>query len=466
MKNKIKSFIVSGHTFETFELDLQNRFQIVNIGLILSAIGMIYGITGNIIRDVKGFVLVEVVLLAIIVTMFFLLRKYHLMLEYVTVIMTAQFLFLFIFLLYTGNPADLKHIWIILFPVILLYFQSTKKILFWLFLMTLFVVMVPIQPFIEVQYSLYQVTYIAFVMLIESVMIYFYQLKMSEAQQLIMQQQRLLLAFNHKLEKQVAEKTASLRELNESLEIKVQEKIDELIHKDKLLTVQSKQAVMGEMISMIAHQWRQPLSTVTLQISNLQLKKLLGKEIISSELDEAFTNISDTIIYLSETIDDFKTYFHADKVAVEVEIHELLQKAVNFTLSRVKERAIAISISKDANVKIITYINELIQVVLNILNNAIDAHNESKLKNPTINLSIKEIGNDIYIYIVDNAGGIKSENIPKLFEPYFSTKGKNGTGLGLYMCQMIIEKQFNGEIDVKTSDNFSTFIIKVTKDIS
>ncbi|MCK4874711.1 MAG: HAMP domain-containing histidine kinase, partial [Sulfurimonas sp.] len=279
-------------------------------------------------------------------------------------------------------------------------------------------------------------------------------------------QQTLLRDFNSKLEDQVLEKTAELRELNESLEGKVQDKIEELIHKDKLLTVQSKQAVMGEMISMIAHQWRQPLSTVTLQISNLQLKKMLNKKIESSELDNALNYISDTIVYLSQTIDDFKTYFHPNKEVVNIEIHELLQKTVNFTLSRVKDREIDVHIDKESSINIKTYINELIQVVLNIINNAIDAHNESKLENPIINLSVKDEGSDILIYIVDNAGGIKDENLPKLFEPYFSTKGKNGTGLGLYMSQMIIEKQFNGEIEVKTSENFTTFIIRLPKDIS
>lgn len=465
MKEIIKNFFVSGQKFNEFELDLQNRYQILNIGLVLSAIGMIYGIIGNIIRGVQGFVILESLLLVMIFILIILLRKFRWIFEYITIAMTTLFLFLFLYLLYVGNPVDLKHIWIITFPAVLLYFQSTKKVLPWLFLMIFLIILAPLQPFIEVQYSLYQVTYIAFVMLIASVMIYFHQNKMDQAQKLIQEQQDLLLNFNRELENQVVKKTAEFKELNESLEIRVQYKIEQLIQKDELLTVQSKQAVMGEMISMIAHQWRQPLSTVTLQISNLQLKKMLGNELSDGELEDAFNNISNTIIYLSETIDDFQTYFHPKKELDEIEVHELLQKAFNFTQARLKEIKIEISIKKKSDIYIKTYINELVQVVLNILNNAIDAHNDFKGKDPFIHLSVKDNGDTVSIYITDNAGGIKSEYLPKLFEPYFSTKAKNGTGLGLYMSQMIIQKQFNGEINVQTSQNNSTFAIKVQKNI-
>ncbi|MEN4052320.1 MULTISPECIES: ABC transporter substrate-binding protein [Sulfurimonas] len=275
--------------------------------------------------------------------------------------------------------------------------------------------------------------------------------------------QRKLKNFNKELERQVYEKTKELREINESLEATVQEKIEELIQKDEILTIQSKQAVMGEMISMIAHQWRQPLNTITLQISSIQLKEMIGEKITKEELLKILDEISNSIIYLSNTIDDFKTYFHPAKEAVEIQIGELIMKCVSFIEPRLKKDEISLELQGNMQIKVHVYANELIQVFLNILNNAIDAYETGSSKNRYIIIEIESKEDKIIIKISDNAGGIKKENFQKIFEPYFSTKGKNGTGLGLYMSKMIIEKQFNGKIDVESSDNQSTFIIEVPK---
>lgn len=193
---------------------------------------------------------------------------------------------------------------------------------------------------------------------------------------------------------------------------------------------------------------------------------MLKKERDEKELDRALSNISDTIVYLSDTIDDFQTYFRPDKEAISIEIHELLQRALNFALSRVTYKNIKIDINKYADINVKTYVNELVQVVLNILNNAIDAHNELKVEDPFILVEVNSTPDLIFISVEDNAGGIKSQDLPHLFEPYFSTKGKNGTGLGLYMSQMIIQKQFGGEIDVKTFNGGSKFTIKIPKNIT
>ena len=274
---------------------------------------------------------------------------------------------------------------------------------------------------------------------------------------------RKLKNFNKELSRQVNEKTKELREINESLEATVQEKIQELIQKDELLTVQSKQAVMGEMISMIAHQWRQPLNTITLQISNIQLKEMIGEEITKEELLQVLDTISNSIVYLSNTIDDFKTYFHPQKEASKVLIGELLTKAVSFIEPRAVSNNITIRIEGDTDTEVMVYANELIQVLLNILNNAIDAYENRAKGDKEICISLKAEAEDLNIRISDNAGGISQEIIKQIFEPYFSTKGKNGTGLGLYMSKMIIEKQFNGSLQVFSEEQSTTFSIEIPK---
>jgi len=240
--------------------------------------------------------------------------------------------------------------------------------------------------------------------------------------------------------------------------------ITELNQKEKLLTHQSKQAVMGEMISMIAHQWRQPLSTITLQISKLQLDKMLQKNLTPKRVDDTLSEISDSIMYLSQTVDDFQTYFAPNKEKTEISIVELLQRVIALDIGRVKASQVQINIKIDKKIRVNIYTNELIQVLLNILNNALDAFENIDENSKYIDITTRLDKEYLYLLVEDNAGGVKEEYLSKIFEPYFSTKGKNGTGLGLYMSQMIIQKQFQGDIEVETSLNKTTFTIKILRD--
>ena len=277
--------------------------------------------------------------------------------------------------------------------------------------------------------------------------------------------QRKLKNFNKELEKQVNEKTKELREINESLEATVQEKIEELIQKDEILTAQSKQAVMGEMISMIAHQWRQPLNTITLQISNIQLKEMMGEKVSTKEYQTLLENISDSVVYLANTIDDFKTYFHPNKETTTLVIKELIDKAISFIEPRMLRNKVFVEVHGDTETTVSVYVNELIQVILNILNNTIDAYEALDVEKKIIDISVKADEKRVVISIRDEAGGIAKEHIQQIFEPYFSTKGKNGTGLGLYMSKMIIEKQFNGTIRVVSKNGSTIFSIDIPKHV-
>lgn len=278
--------------------------------------------------------------------------------------------------------------------------------------------------------------------------------------------QRKLKHFNKNLENNVQQKTKELQEANKLLKSKVEKKAQELIQKDEILTSQSRQAVMGEMISMIAHQWRQPLNTITLQVSNLQLKYMMEKEISKEEILQTLEDISDSIIYLSDTIDDFKTYFHPNKAPEEISLVSLLNKSIKFVLPRIRTQNIRLETQCESSIYIEGYKNELIQVLLNILNNAVDVYESRSFDDKIIKIVCKLDKENVKINITDRAGGIRDEYLSKLFEPYFSTKGKNGTGLGLYMSKMIIEKQFGGAIEVKSSVFGTTFLITIPKSVS
>jgi len=465
MKIIIKNFFTSGHDFDEEQSELKSKYQMLNVGLLLSSIGLVYGIIANLIMDIKGIIPIELTLIFVNIILFFILRRFHYTFEIVSMILTAQFSFFFIFILYTYEPAQMKHIWLFTYPIVLLYLQNVRSGIYWLAFMLTMILALPFQTFVETRYTLFHVSYLSFVLLIVAVIIYFYKKRIDESRELIVLQQEKLKNFNIELEAKVSQKTSELQELNESLESKVKEKVEELIAKDKLITAQSKQAVMGEMISMIAHQWRQPLSTITLQISNLHIKKLLGNSMTEAQNDKVLNDISDTIVYLSDTIDDFQTYFRPNKEQEEIEVYELIQKSINFALPRIKENKIQI-INRQSDIVVQTYINEMIQVILNLINNAVDSLIETNKDELKLELYAQNKDDSVLIFVQDNGSGISDDNISHIFEPYFSTKGKNGTGLGLYMSQMIVEKQFHGNIRVESSSKGTTFIVEISKQAS
>lgn len=426
MINKI-SFYTSGWNFVQEESELKSKFQMINLAIALSSVGLITGIVSNIINAIPNLLIVEFALLGMNLILFILLRYKKESLKLVSLIETGQFTLLFLLLMYISEPVQLKHIWIFTYPLLLLYFQNEKSSIYWVIFMVVMLLVAPLQPFVDVSYTLFQVVYISVVLIIISIIIYFHQKKIDEAKNTIKSQ------------------------------------LWELTKKDRLITQQSKQAVMGEMISMIAHQWRQPLSTVTLSISDLQLKKMLGKEIDDEFMNKSLQDISNTILYLSDTIDDFQTYFAPNKNLSEEHICEIVNRAINFTKARLKGTDVSFELEVCDDGIIETYSNELVQVVLNIINNAIDELIEYKRENPKIIIKIVDKKDYFEILIEDNGRGILLENIEYVFEPYYSTKGKNGTGLGLYMSQMIMQKQFNSKIEVRSSKDGTGFMMQVPK---
>ncbi len=436
--NLIDNFLKSGFEFESDDFALEGKYKITNIVLLLVIFAIAFGIVNNINYPSKTFLIyIEIFLITLNILIIYLLRfstKYFFIFQNILIL---EFSLFFTLLFYISSLDDMKFLWIFVYPLILLHIQSDVNVKYWFLIMVIAIAIAPYQTVIDVAYTKVQTMYIIVVFIIESLVVYFYYRKMSVATDTIMSQRK-------------------------NLEIK----LDELIKKDKMLTTQSRQAVMGEMMSMIAHQWRQPLSSVTLQISNLQLEKMLGNKIDDEKLERTLGNISDTLVYLSNTVDDFQTYFHPNKVKSKVEIHELLQKAVNFARARADSKNIEISINKTENIEVITYENELIQIVLNLINNAIDALVQKDSDKLMINIHAEDLCEYIEIYVEDNGVGISEENIEKIFEPYFSTKGKNGTGLGLYMSQIIAQKQFDGEISVESSNSGTSFLVSIKKDVN
>ena len=248
----------------------------------------------------------------------------------------------------------------------------------------------------------------------------------------------------------------------------------EIQMKDSLLHKQSKMAAMGEMISMIAHQWRQPLGALSSISINLQIKTQLeefdleneeGRKKFQIYLTNSLKNIDVLVQNMTTTIDDFRNFYKPDKAIDHCSLDIPISKAINIVKSSFKDDGIEIIENYISKKEIAVYSNEMIQVILNILKNAQDNFQEKNIKHAKITIACNDIGNDgIAIHLCDNGGGINEDIIENIFDPYFSTKDeKNGTGLGLYMSKMIIDNHHNGSLTAVNHEDGVCFIIELKK---
>ena len=218
--------------------------------------------------------------------------------------------------------------------------------------------------------------------------------------------------------------------------------------KDNLMHQQAKMATMGEMIANIAHQWRQPLNQISSISTAISIKKDL--DVLDDEtLKRDMENINKSVQYLSETIDDFRHFFSPNKNAQEFNITNTIEKTLKLVEHQFKTNEIQIIKDLD-EIQIQNYENELLQVLINLLKNSQEALLENnKEKEKLIFINTYKENDNLIISIKDNAGGIQKEIINNIFDSYFTTKGKKGTGLGLYMSKNIINESIKGKLEVK-----------------
>ncbi len=277
--------------------------------------------------------------------------------------------------------------------------------------------------------------------------------------------------YNHKGEKvgytsirQDITDKKKIEELNRDLEKRVEEEVKKNREKDKQLLHQSRLAQMGEMISMIAHQWRQPLSAISSCSLAINVKAKLGKLDKESAV-ELSEKISEYSQHLSSTIDDFRDFFKPNRGKEETTYESLVKSALSIVEVSLKNRSVDVRLDLQCDALLTTYPNELKQVILNLVKNAEDAVVERKIPEPYIEIKSYTEDNKAVLEVRDNAGGVPDNIIDKIFDPYFSTKlEKNGTGLGLYMSKMIVEEHCNGKLEVENGPEGAIFKITLELD--
>ena len=236
----------------------------------------------------------------------------------------------------------------------------------------------------------------------------------------------------------------SLRTAKTKVEVLLQKETD-------LLVSNSRHIVMGEMISMLVHQWKQPLTSMMLGIEIIKMKLAMVKVNDSDKefLDKQFGKVEEMLDEQNKLISDLRNFFHPDKHKEGFNLLVCIEGATSMLAGVINKHSINIKLNIDSSIELIGYERELKHVFINLIKNAVDELIDSKIKDPTICISNTIIDGVINIEVQDNGNGIKEEILPTIFEAYVSSKALNGTGLGLYMGRLVIEEHFSGSIHVR-----------------
>jgi len=253
----------------------------------------------------------------------------------------------------------------------------------------------------------------------------------------------------------------ALLQLNQQLDSRVREEIQKNKEKDLLLQRQARLAAMGEMIGNIAHQWRQPINSLSLILGDLEDASLYG-ECDLAYIQTAVRKSRQIIQKMSSTIDDFRYFYRADKHFGLFGLKQVTEECINLVEASMKSSNIKIDVRCEHDVVVSGYANEYSQALMNILTNARDAIVGRKIAAGVIVIEISEDGEFGVHTVTDNGGGIPLDVLSKIFEPHFTTK-EHGVGIGLYMSLVSIEKNMNGRIsaeNVAEGARFSVYLYK------
>ncbi len=262
---------------------------------------------------------------------------------------------------------------------------------------------------------------------------------------------------------QVQNKTKELQKLNRNLAKRVKDELQKSREQEQLLIQKSKFIALGEMISNIAHQWRQPLSELSAIMMTLKFKYSFGK-LEKEDMEKKSKEAENLLEYMSKTIDDFREFFMPSKERKIFFIKDAIDSVINIIGTTVKNKNITLHVEVPKNEKTYGRRSEFEQAILNLITNAKNILINKNIKNPQIHIDLYSDANYTYLSIEDNAGGIEADPIEKIFEPYYTTREKSGgTGIGLYMSKLIIEKSMDGILVAKNSKFGAIFTVRLKK---
>ena len=266
------------------------------------------------------------------------------------------------------------------------------------------------------------------------------------------------LAYKYiRLDQLVRQRTEELETFNHKLQDEISKAVEKNRTQENILMQQAKMAEIGSMVESIAHQWRQPLNILGLAMTRLNINISLGN---NNDMGNVIDIVEQQIEYMSQTIDDFRNFFKQDRTQTQVNVYHLIEEVETLLGPLLTSKKIELIKNIDRTIEVLVYHNELKQVLLNIVNNAREAIEHSKNTTREITVSCVSDKYHCKITVEDSGGGVPHHIVDKIFDPYFTTKFESqGTGIGLYMAKMIIEKHCFGKLSVYNIKNGACFEI-------
>lgn len=242
---------------------------------------------------------------------------------------------------------------------------------------------------------------------------------------------------------------------------KAEHEYDERMKQQTLMFKQAKNAQMGEMLSMIAHQWRQPLNAISAASIVVNMRNELN-DLDNSTIKNQMSFIQEQTQLLSKTIDEFMNFFRPEHKKVLIQPKTIMDPLNNLISAQLANRGIMLVCDVSSTLEFYSYPRELEHLLLNLITNARDAYENVNRDEKIIRIGCKHNNSTLEITVCDNAGGVPEEIIGRIFDPYFTTKEQGkGTGIGLYMVKRIVKEILGGTISVVNRDGGACFTVKV-----
>lgn len=227
---------------------------------------------------------------------------------------------------------------------------------------------------------------------------------------------------------------------------------------NKLAVHNTKMASVGEMIGVISHQLKQPLNVLSIYCDDVKFAHKYNE--LNDEVIEEFSdNTKKQIHYMRDTIDGFLSFFDPTKHTNKFEIERVIKNTKELLDSQIKKAKVELKIQIISNYTLNGVSMELSQVLINLITNSVQAFEEREIENRKIDIITFSRNDKNYLIISDNAGGIKEENLEKIFDPYYTTK-ENGTGVGLYMVKLVIKNSYNGNLKIENYEDGVRFVMQ------
>ena len=441
MMTFFNNFLNSGHTFNDHELPLKFKFRLINTVMIIivitaAAFGIMYhlGLSPIGLFHANANFLFAIVNLSLI----FVLRYNKHLYDLVTSMMLFSGLATFTSALITIPNDEFRIMWFYI-TVLIAFFTGGLR-LGYLVAAASIVIIIIANIRVDLHLSELAITTAVTGLIILTITVNAYTRKMLDLEE-------------------------SLISLNDSLHIKVQQAVEEIRRKDEAMLQQSRLAKMGEMIAMIAHQWRQPLSSISAISAKLQLSVALEEELPKETLVHELKTIDKRTTLLSNTIDDFRNFYNTNNDTNGFNLDKTISQVIEILSPAIKNADVSVHFNSSISQSIVSLESELIQVFMNIIKNAVDIL-KGRPESREIWIKAYQDNTRYIIVIEDNAGGIKDDILEQIFDPYFSTKKeKHGMGLGLYMSKLIIQEHCKGTLSVKNGKAGAIFTIDLPSSI-